>query len=198
MTEVWKSLKHVVELGENYEVSNLGNVRNIKLRREMTKHKSSHGYLIVHLSYGGITKNYIVHRLVMLAFVPQPHGKRYVNHIDGEKLNNALSNLEWVTARENSRHAWETGLMDNSWYIENAKGTGKITGPITIRKAIEANKKAVTQYDLDENVINTFSCIQDAAKADGVSHMIISRECNQKTIRRNRDYYFRFSKEAIQ
>lgn len=194
--ELWRSLADVVPHGINYEVSNLGNLRNVKRGISSKQHIKDNGYVVVHLSFKGSTKSYYVHRLVMLAFTEQPPNKIYVNHIDGEKLNNTLDNLAWVTAKENTKHAWETGLMDNEWYVQNARRTGKLVGSRTIRKAIESNKKIVLQYALSGNLMNSYPSIQDAAKADGVSHMIISRECNRMTKRRTRNYYFRFAAEA--
>lgn len=64
------------------------------------------------IANGGYVK-YYVHRLVAEMFVPNPHNKKYVNHIDGNKSNNHYTNLEWVTALENTLHARDTGLISN-------------------------------------------------------------------------------------
>lgn len=55
-------------------------------------------------------KTYQVHRLIAMAFIPNPDKKPYINHKDGNKHNNSIDNLEWCTASENNKHAWRTGL----------------------------------------------------------------------------------------
>lgn len=75
--------------------------------------------IFTHKSFGKAHTEYF-HRCVALAFIPNPKNKPYVNHIDGNKLNNRVSNLEWVTATENAQHAWDTGLMKGAEdYWEN-------------------------------------------------------------------------------
>ena len=59
---------------------------------------------------------FYVHRIVAGAFIPNLLDKPFINHIDGNKLNNDISNLEWVTASENTLHAYETGLMNKKQY----------------------------------------------------------------------------------
>lgn len=71
---------------------------------------SKNGYLGVALRKSGIVKYFSIHRLVALTLIPNPENKPYVNHKDGNKLNNRVDNLEWSTCQENTKHAWDNGL----------------------------------------------------------------------------------------
>jgi len=75
----------------------------------LTPHKDT-GYLIVNLWKNNKGSGFYVHRLVAQAFIPNNENKPEVNHIDGNKRNNHISNLEWVTSKENTQHAINTGL----------------------------------------------------------------------------------------
>jgi hypothetical protein len=203
LLEIWASLKGVVPEGPNYEVSNRGNVRNVVTGRTLKNGTGSHGYHMVTLCSKESKKKYLVHRLVMLALVTQPEGKSVVNHIDGVKTNNFISNLEWVDYTENNRHAWATGLMDREVHRKAVASNGRKVGPISIKFAQEACKKAVTQFDLLGNVIKEFSCGREAQQVTGVPHQTISRQCVTDACKKLRfhSFYFRFSdnvrKEAI-
>lgn len=136
MNEVWKSLKGVVENGDFYEVSNYGNVRSID--RMVTNARGTYlqssvvlkqtkrrGYLEVGLNKNATGKIYGVHRLVALAFIPNPNNKPQVNHIDGNKINNHADNLEWATRSENVQHAYDNGLASGPKGEKN--GSAKLT-----------------------------------------------------------------------
>jgi hypothetical protein len=99
-----------------------------------------------------------VHRLVAETFIPNPDNKPEVNHKDGNKLNNSVENLEWVTKKENCRHAWETGLAKPSYGMRgrsnpNAGRKGKsirivetgevFSSSIECEKAINGNNRHI-------------------------------------------------------
>jgi hypothetical protein len=95
-----------------YEVSSLGRVANKETGLVLKQSTDGNGYKRIGLK-GGVTKNFSVHRLVLLNFLANPMNKPQVNHIDGVKANNRLSNLEWATQAENIRHAFIMGLSTN-------------------------------------------------------------------------------------
>ena len=90
----------------NYEVSANGQVRNRTTKKILKGRLSKNGYLQVSIKIDATQKfcNRYIHRLVALHFIQNPNNKREVNHIDGNKENNTLSNLEWVTSSENQKH----------------------------------------------------------------------------------------------
>ena len=108
MNEIWRK----IEGFENYEVSNLGNVRSLKNKKVkiLKLIKRETGYIFINLYKNKKIHHKSVHRLVASTFIPNPQNKSQVNHIDGDKTNNKVENLEWCTAKENSQHAWNTGL----------------------------------------------------------------------------------------
>lgn len=97
------------------EVSNLGRIRNAVTKRIRKPSINDSGYLVCGLVLDtGEKKTARVHRLIASAFLPAGSAKREVNHIDGNKQNNRLDNLEWVTSKENKKHAWDNGLYSCS------------------------------------------------------------------------------------
>ena len=95
----------------NYEVSNYGNIRNTKTNKNLKpcKFKNS-GYLYVDLCVNSKKHRFLIHRLVAQAFLKNINEKKQVNHKNGDKSDNRLSNLEWSTSSENQKHAIIIGL----------------------------------------------------------------------------------------
>lgn len=94
----------------NYEVSNIGQVRNMKTKRILSQYTDKDGYKHASIIVAGRQYHPGVHRFVALAFIPNPENKPQVNHKNGIKEINVVDNLEWSTNSENVRHAFKTGL----------------------------------------------------------------------------------------
>jgi hypothetical protein len=100
MAEIWKTINE----SENYQISNLGNFRN-KNKKVLLLNINARGYKYCNISRKGIVSKVKIHRLVAQQFCNKPSNEcNYVNHIDGNKLNNCDWNVEWVTPKQNSIH----------------------------------------------------------------------------------------------
>lgn len=152
-SEQWRA----VEGYPGYEVSNLGRVR--KNGKLTPLHRTGKGYLRTTLQKDGKQKQDYIHRIVAKNFIPNPDNKPTVNHIDGNKNNNQVSNLEWATYLENNLHAIKNHLHRHY-------------------------TRAVKQYDLQGNLLATYNSIVEANKATGVNKSNISQACRgvHKTI----------------
>jgi len=125
MKTAWKSIAGF----SNYEIDNVGNIRSVPriIERSNSRKMSvqskilsprfrKDGYLDIGLMDNSNQRvKCLVHRLVAVTHIPNIHDRLYVNHVDGNKLNNSIGNLEWVTFLENMRHAWKTGLRNADW-----------------------------------------------------------------------------------
>lgn len=146
--EIWKSIE-----GTNgrLEVSNRGRVKsNLRDGRILKQQTDNKGYKRVRVTLDGVKRGYKVHRLVATAFVPNPNGLPQVNHIDGNKDNNNVANLEWVTSSENTIHAIYNGRLA-AWgnaskpIIATELSTGKTIRYNTISQAERAlNTRHIT------------------------------------------------------
>lgn len=146
MQEIWKDAHNFEGL---YQVSNLGRIKNSK-GLIMKQRISKDGYVRIALFKNGKYKVTYVHILVAIAFIPNPHNKKEVNHIDANKSNNVVTNLEWVTRSENHYHAVKMGLKP----ICPTIGKHGKDNPCT---------KPVYQYDLSGKFIKKWSSRDEAA-----------------------------------
>jgi hypothetical protein len=106
-SEVWAPVNGY----ENaYYVSDLGKVYSL-ISNKVLKQKTRFGYQLVELYKSGKSRTQFVHRLVSVAFLFKKEGREFINHIDGNKQNNNVSNLEWCTTQENNIHAFKNGLQ---------------------------------------------------------------------------------------
>lgn len=122
---------------------------------EITPTVDTTGYLVVTLQDKKSGKRkFSVHRLLGVSFLPNPYDLPCINHIDGCKLNNSLSNLEWCTPSHNSQHAVDMGLTE---------------------PAYEVTRKKVRQKDLEGNTIKDFISCSEASKATGVTRQNICK-----------------------
>lgn len=161
--EIWITIKQ----NENYEISNTGKVRNKKTKRILKPWKNSRGYLIITLRNGYKSKCHTVHRLVAENFILNPNNLPQVNHIDGNKQNNFINNLEWVSASENMKHAYKNNLctIDKNKMMNMTEQSKTKT------------KKIIIQYDLNRNKINEYKSLKEAELKTKIKYQYISSCC---------------------
>lgn len=139
MKEIWKAINNYEDY---YLISNKGRIKtvaryicysrngsNIVARKKsaiMKPHISRHGYLHIYLKGGKICKDFSIHKLVAEAFIDNPDNLPTIDHIDGNKLNNKVTNLEWVSYKENNQRAYDLGLKRRIHAGQFVKGGGRI------------------------------------------------------------------------
>lgn len=160
--EEWRA---VVGYEGLYEVSSFGRVRNKNTLKVLSQSKSRQGYYRVSLWKINKSIKYSAHRLVALAFIENPDDKPQVNHIDENKTNNCVENLEWCTQIENHNH----GTINER-----------------ISKALTNNpkkSKPVGAFDDSMNLIFTFPSVYEASRVTGINVSCIRDSLHKRTIR---------------
>ncbi len=151
MMETWVK----IEGFETYEVSGNGFVRNAKSGELLKPTLNTWGYPSVTLCHDGKRKNMTVHRLVAEAFLPNPNNLPEVNHLDEDKTNNTVPNLEWTTKKANINYGTRT------------------------QRANEKKHKRVIQYELTGEIVRVWDSLKEAEK-HGFHHSAISACCRGK------------------
>ena len=150
MATRWKTIKGF----EGYMISTDGQVKNIKTGKILKGFKNKKGYLQVPFYKNGKRIQPYIHKLVAEAFIDNPENKTQVNHIDGNKTNNNVNNLEWCNNRENQIHA--------------------------IKNHLRKNIKAVYQYNKDNTFIKKWESSAEVMRVLGIDRGHINACCNGK------------------
>ena len=190
--EIWKDIQGYEGY---YQVSSMGSVRSCDRTiidsvgrshsyngQILTPMTVAGGYLEVNLSKGDKRKPVHVHRLVAEAFIPNPDGLPAINHIDEDKKNNIVSNLEWCTYKYNANYGTakvrsiKKRSRNSQWYESVKKHTsklgkkyGRVNGRIT--------SKPVLQYSVDGKLIKEWPSVREAKRKLGIDNSSISRCC---------------------
>lgn len=174
--EMWRIVSGYEGL---YEISNIGRVKSLSRPHKIRGGKFSmrkerilkdgirnDGYRSLILCKNKVHNRYVTHRLVAIAFIPNPENLPEVNHKDGNKLNNLVSNLEWTDKLGNMQHAYETGLIKH----DNLLKSGVL--------ASKARQVQVNQYSLDGKFIATFGSLKEASQLTNTNKVSISLCCS--------------------
>jgi len=164
MSRVWRCCP---AYSENYEVSNTGLIRNKHTGYALKPSVDKKGYLRARLSRKNIKKSVRIHRMVAIAFIPNPNILPQVNHKDGDKNNNSVSNLEWSTNSDNMKHAIANRLTR---HVENA-GRPRRAVIARHKKTKELYKRysSIAEAEADTAVIkgNITACCKGRKKSCG-------------------------------
>ncbi|AXQ62742.1 HNH endonuclease [Bacteroides phage PhiCrAssBcn17] len=151
-------MEELKSIGNNYSVSIDGRVYSHKRNKYLQQRVGPRGYMMVNLSIGGKCKTFTVHRLVATAWIPNPNNKEQINHIDGDKTNNSVNNLEWCTSSQNVIHAFDTGLKIPSKGLVTKNGRFNDEDIAEIRRLY--NEEHLSQYKIASIYNVTRSAIQ--------------------------------------
>ena len=166
MKEIWKPIKNYEQL---YEISNYGSVRSLYTGKIMKSRIGRDGYIRIPLSKNG--KHEFLHRLLAVAFIPNPDHLPEVNHINENKMDNNLSNLEWCTHKYNSNYGTRLSRMAAS------------------------NHEPVIQYTKDGREIARYASQKEAMEKTGIQSRHISCCCKGKR-KTTGGYVWRYAKTA--
>jgi len=190
MREIWKDIQGYEML---YQVSNQGRVRSLdrvvscKNGKRKNLHgniirpqRCSNGYLFVCLSKQGTVRQHRVHRLVAIAFLQRQDDKCEVNHINECKTDNNVSNLEWLSHRDNIVHGTQQQRG-----VAHRNQRGERNGMFGRKGKLNPHSKRVLQLDLNGNRITSYDSIREAAVATNSNASSITSVCRGRLIQTN-------------
>lgn len=128
-------VKMIIGYEEYYTITDCGNVYSLRRRKYMKNQKDKNGYYCINLAKNGNVKRFFIHTLVFLSFGGEIKSGYTVNHIDGNKENNNINNIECITLIENIKHAIDNGLIYSRKVTKYTKSGTKIKTYKSMRKA---------------------------------------------------------------
>ncbi len=146
---------------KNYIVYDDGRIFSKRYKKFLIPKENWDGYHRIQIWEHNKCKYVSWHRIIAETFIPNPNNYKVVNHLNGNKQDNRVENLEWCTQQENIRHAWKTGLSHS-----------QINGKLS---------KKVDQFDLDDNYLKTWESQMEVERQLHVPHEIVSNACRSKT-----------------
>lgn len=186
MKEIWKDIKNFEGF---YQISNLGRVKSLERKvknkngyrivkeKILCNYINNNGYYCVNLRKKCGIDIKLIHRLIGEYFMLNPNNYPVINHIDGNKLNNNIDNLEWCTYQHNIKEAFRLGLNKYT-YNENFKNVAR----------------KVLQFDKSDNFIKEYNSIREANRITGISYNSIFMNCHGKQ-KYAGDYIWKFKEE---
>lgn len=158
-----------------YEISSIGRVRKCD-GKILSAPVNSCGYPSVKIIKAGCRKTVTVHRLVAEHFLPNPNDWPQINHIDGNKLNNRVENLEWCTASQNTFHAYHHGLKERT--KKAAAESLRKFQTHGVEAHVKKSSKPIEIVCVSTKAVQRFGSANEAARALGLSQGNLSAVCN--------------------
>ena len=174
INEEWKD---VVGYEGLYQVSDTGKIRSLfRYKKELKPNITRNGYATVELFKNKESKRLLIHRLVAFAFIENQNNLPQVNHIDENKLNNHVENLEWQTAKENMNFGTRAFRQNANTNYNTISAKMKLTQ----RGKGNNNAKAVMQFDKSGNFIKRYDTLKQASVETNTNHSHIAENCKGK------------------
>jgi len=179
MEEVWKDIPNYEGM---YQVSNLGNIKNVKKGKIKIPNKNKNGYLYIDLWKDNKNKKMTIHRAVAMAFLSNDNDYTDINHKDGNKTNNIVDNLEWCNRSHNLKEAYRLGLRKPTRAMLGKKGK------------LCPNSKKIKQYDKLGNLIKIWNSTMDIERELNIIHNNVSSCCLGR-LKTYKGFVWRFNDE---